>query len=95
MPRAPKITAEARKQRTAANLLDPNPLTAADLAAAMGVKAGTVTRLASDPAVRAIAASMLEPHRAALARLVPKAIRVIDRKRFRRRSGDTPITWCV
>ena len=44
----------------------------------MGVKAETVTRLASDPAVRAIAASMLEPHRAALARLVPKAIRVID-----------------
>lgn len=79
MPRAPKITAEARKQRTAANLLRPDPLRAAELANTMGVKARTVTRLASDPAVRAIAVGMLEPHRAALARLVPKAIRVIEK----------------
>lgn len=76
--RTPKTVADQRKQAVAVDLASAAPQTAQQLAKKLGVSPDRIADIRKDPEVKAIAQGMLEPHRAALARLIPKAIRVID-----------------
>lgn len=78
MGRASKITADARKAAVAANLVSSSPQAPEQLAPQLGVTAGHAGNLARDPATRAIAASLLEPHRARIAEMLPKAMARIE-----------------
>ena len=79
MPKAPKVIAAARKHAVAANMAAGKPQKPADLAGKIGVAPARVSELQRDPDTRAIAERMLEPHRTRLAKLIPRAITVIER----------------
>lgn len=68
------MTATARRTKVAANLLSTNPLPLAELAPALGVSVGHASNLLRDPETRAIAGSLLEPHRQRIAELLPRAL---------------------
>lgn len=77
--RTPKTVADQRKQAVAVDLASAAPQTAQQLAKKLGVSPDRIADIRKDPEVKAIAQGMLEPHRARLAALVPKAIGVIEK----------------